>query len=151
MQVKKKCYKSYKQFEMFLCIMRKLLIYSFLFVEINKKEKDEFFAHTRQGSICFSNVISCIFAKTLKRRQPSCGFWLQYWKLLHITKLRSTLKRKFLVAEQAKAPDDADAYRGLLTHYDAKISLFKEIHPYLVWALKQGIFLFCWDYEFFGC
>jgi len=38
------------------------------------------------------------------------------------------------VAEQAKAPDDADAYRGLLTHYDAKSSLFKEIHPYLVWA-----------------
>ena len=38
------------------------------------------------------------------------------------------------MAEQAKAPDNADAYRGRLTHYDAKISLFKEIHPYLVWA-----------------
>ena len=38
------------------------------------------------------------------------------------------------MAEQAKAPDYADAYRGLLTYYDAKISLFKEIHPYLVWA-----------------
>ena len=38
------------------------------------------------------------------------------------------------MAEQAKAPDNADAYRGLLTHYDAKISLFKEILPYEVWA-----------------
>lgn len=46
------------------------------------------------------------------------------------------------MAEQAKAPDDADAYRGLLTHYDAKISLFKEIHPYLVWANSEGRFLF---------
>ena len=54
------------------------------------------------------------------------------------------------MAEQAKAPDDADAYRGLLTHYDAKISLFKEIHPYLVWALKQGIFYFVGIMNFLG-
>ena len=37
--------------------------------------------------------------------------------------------------EKAKTPDNAVAYRGFLTHYAAKISLFKEIHPYLVWAL----------------
>ena len=43
------------------------------------------------------------------------------------------------MAEQAKAPDNADAYRGLLTHYDAKISLFKEIHPYPVWAFGRRV------------
>ena len=45
------------------------------------------------------------------------------------------------MAEQAKALDNADAYRGLLTHYDAKFSLFKEIHPYLAWALHFNGFV----------
>ena len=48
---------------------------------------------------------------------------------LVLTKLRSTLKYKFWIQEKAKAPDNANAYRELLTHYCAKSSYFKEILP----------------------
>ena len=42
-------------------------------------------------------------------------------------KLRSTLKYKFWMQEKANPHDNADAYRGDLTHYCAKSSYFKEI------------------------
>ncbi|MBQ3551002.1 MAG: hypothetical protein IJA41_08510, partial [Clostridia bacterium] len=57
------------------------------------------------------------------------------------TKLRSTLKRKILVAEKKKPPDNADAYRVALTLYDAKFSLFKETLPYAAWALNLRFFV----------
>ena len=68
-----------------------------------------------------------------------CGFITRNFTLF--TKLRSTLKRKFLVKEATKTLDNADAYRGFLTNYFAKISLFKEIHPYLVWAFHFSGFI----------
>ena len=53
------------------------------------------YAATGQGSICFSDKIPRIFAKSLARRQPCCVLWLQYKKFCYPTKLRSTLKRNF--------------------------------------------------------
>jgi hypothetical protein len=44
------------------------------------------------------------------------------------------------VKEATKTLDNADAYRGFLTNYFAKISLFKEILPYEAWAKSEGLF-----------
>ena len=43
--------------------------------------------------------------------------------------------------EKEKPPDNADAYREVLTNYCAKISHFKEILPYGKSAFEQLVFL----------
>ena len=69
-------------------------------------------------------------------------FRLRYKNFSVLTKLRSTLKCEIIVQEKAKATDNADAYRWLLTHYCAVSSHFKEILPYGVSALQQPAKLF---------
>ena len=61
-------------------------------------------------------------------------------KIFAPTKLRSTLKYKFWMQEKANPHDNADAYRGDLTHYCAKSSYFKEILPYQCSANAYGAF-----------
>ena len=60
-------------------------------------------------------------------------------KITAIYETAKHLKKKIFSGRKDKTPDNAVAYRGFLTHYAAKISLFKEIHPYLVWALPYGV------------
>ena len=56
----------------------------------------------------------------------------------NLTKLRSTLKCKTALQEKAKAADNADAYRRLLTRYCEVVSRFKEILPYVALACRPA-------------
>ena len=91
-----------------------------------------------QGSICISGKNSPYYCQKSSQGVSLASFlWLQYKKFCVPTKLRSTLKYKFWMQEKANPHDNADAYRGDLTHYCAKSSYFKEILPYQHSAYKN--------------
>ena len=100
----------------------------FLFVHKYKKLTQQRRLPVRQYLFLEQN--SPYFCQKPRKAIALLHFWLQYKKFYVLTKLRSTLKYKFWIQEKAKLPDNAGAYRGVLTHYCAKSSYFKEILPY---------------------
>ena len=125
-----------KNIAFFWCILTNITILSYRF---DKKMRSHIRRHPIRQYL-FLEQNSLYLAGKPRKATALLHFWLRYKKFSVLTKLRSTLKCEIIVQEKAKATDNADAYRWLLTHYCAVSSHFKEILPYGVSAFGRELF-----------